>query len=231
MKIAPADCLVLIPAYRAGPRLPELLHAVADQGFPVLVVDDGSKDDTAKKAKEAGAFALVSDTNEGKGAALRKGLEWFLKKNYAGVVLMDADGQHDPKELSLFIRALNETDWDFVIGNRMQDPQGMPWLRRATNRFLSWLLSFVCGQSVPDSQCGFRALTYSVVKHIRLSTSRFEIESEMILSASALGYRIGSIPIRSVYESGVSSQIDPVKDTLRFFKFLTQHLLFQRKSS
>ena len=220
-------CLVLIPAYNAEAEIAEVVKKVRHQNFPVLVVDDGSSDNTAVKVMDLGVPVLVSEKNAGKGAALRNGFEWFLNKDYQAVILMDADGQHDALELDDFLKALNENSADLVIGNRMTEPKGMPWIRRLTNRFLSALLSWFSGWKIPDSQCGYRAIRREALKKMRFTSDHFEIESEMILEAAERGLHIRSVPIRSVYESH-SSRIRPLKDTFRFFFFLIRRFFLKK---
>ncbi len=217
------DVCVLIPAYNEEKNIARVACAVRDLGFTVLVVDDGSTDSTAKILQDLpGIYSILSPVNEGKGVSLRKGFEWFLSSNNEAVVLMDADGQHSPDELGAFVRAL-DAGADFVIGNRMHSPGRMPWLRLWTNRFMSGVLSLAASRSIPDTQCGYRALKKDALRRLRLNTGRFEIESEMLLEAARLGLNIRSIPIRSVYEGG-PSKINPFVDTLRFFSFLFKYL-------
>ncbi|OIO39515.1 MAG: hypothetical protein AUJ71_00565 [Candidatus Omnitrophica bacterium CG1_02_49_16] len=213
---------MVIPAYNEGQNIGRLIHEVESRGFPVLVVDDGSKDATALNSQAVGAEVLVTRVNQGKGAALRRGFSWLLQRKYAAVIVMDSDGQHDPHELDLFLAALN-TGAPVVVGNRLTDPQGMSLIRRVTNRFMSWVISSVNRQQTPDSQCGYRALTREVLEKISLNTSRFEIESEILLEASRAGFRISSIPIRCVYRHEIS-RIHPIRDTVRFFSFLFKYL-------
>ncbi|HTL69865.1 MAG TPA: hypothetical protein VL404_01095, partial [Candidatus Eisenbacteria bacterium] len=106
-----------------------------------------------------------------------------------------------------------------ILGNRMSRPEGMPLVRRLTNRFMSSILSALAGQRVPDSQCGYRALSRELVSRLRLRTDRFEIESEMLLEASRMGFRVSSVPVRCVY-ADEKSQVNPFRDTLRFLRFL-----------
>ncbi len=220
---------VVIPAYNEEGRIARVAEKARRLGYPVLVADDGSSDKTAESAKAIGGVeVLTSGANRGKGAVLRSAFAWCLDKNFPALILMDADGQHDPAELDAFLQALNQGNFDIVVGNRMGNPEGMPLIRRATNRFLSWILSGITGQAIPDSQCGYRALKAAVLEATPLRTARFEIESEMLLEASRLGFRIGSVPIRSVYE-GEKSQIRPLRDTFRFFRFLFSYL-FSKKS-
>ncbi len=223
--IKKSETCVLIPAYNEERNIARVAGRVRDLGFHVVIVDDGSSDRTVDNAKKLqGVDVLTSSVNQGKGAVLRRGFQWFLSTKYSALVMMDADGQHDPEELDLFITALNAGRMDFVVGNRMSQPTGMPLVRRVTNRFLSWIISSVAGQKIPDSQCGYRALKRAVLEKISLKTTRFEIESEMLLEAARKGFVIGWVPIRSVYE-GEKSQINPVRDTLRFFSFLFKYLI------
>ncbi len=215
---------VLIPGYNEAKNIARVVTAVKRLGFPVLVIDDGSTDGMAVQASGAGAEVLSYSPNEGKGAAIRRGIDWFLKKTQApALIFMDSDGQHDPADLDAFLKSLSDPHNGLVVGNRMTDPKGMPWIRRATNRGMSAILSSVCGQRVPDTQCGYRGAQRDVLSKIRLETARFEIESEMVLEASRVGARVTSVPIRSVYEGG-GSHIKPGRDTVRFFKFLSSYI-------
>ena len=193
-------------------------------GYRVVVVDDGSRDRTAAIAREKGAKVLIQRENRGKGFAIRRGFKFLkLKEDCRVIALMDGDGQHDPKEIASFLSSIAETQADVVVGNRMHHPKDMPLLRRATNWFMSSLLSLIARQPVPDSQCGFRALTVDVVSKLDLKTRRFEVESEMLLEAAHLGATIRSVPIGSIYRNEVS-QIHPWKDTYRFLRFLITYL-------
>ena len=226
--MTPQEVCVIIPGYNEAKNIPRVITAVKALGYGVLTVDDGSSDDMASVACGAGSQVLSYTPNQGKGTAIRRGIEWFLGQSlYRAVIFMDSDGQHDPADLQNFLRALDKSDADLVIGDRMADPQGMPLIRRLTNRFMSTILSAACGQRVPDTQCGYRAAKREALSRIRLETSRFEIESEMILEAARTGSKIASIPVRSVYEGG-KSNIHPARDTVRFFNFLLRYRSRQR---
>ena len=221
----PSEIYALIPAYNEEKNIRRLLEGVKNLGYNALVVDDGSQDQTVSEAEKAHAEVIISSVNEGKGAAIRKGFDWILKRDSAAVIIMDADGQHDPAEIQKFVQALDEAD--LVIGNRMADPKGMPLIRRWTNLAMSWLISCVARQRIPDTQCGYRALTRRALQEIVLSTNRFEVESEMLLEGARKKLKILSIPISSVYRDEIS-HIRPLQDTGRFFKFLI-HFIFSRK--
>lgn len=214
-----SDVWVLIPAFNEERRIQVVVSRARALGFPVAVADDGSRDATAERAREAGAEVLKAEKNQGKGASLARGFTWCLERGAAAVIAMDADGQHDPAELEDFFKALNAGKGDVIVGNRMAEPGKMPFIRLSTNRFMSFIISHITRQEIPDSQCGYRAMTKAALEKMRLRTQHFEIESEILLEAGRLGLRIASLPIRSVYEGG-KSEINPIRDTLRFFSFL-----------
>lgn len=217
--------LVLIPAYNEEKNIGRVVYSVRALGFPVLVVDDGSADGTVLAAQKQGAEVIGYSPNRGKGYALQRGFEWFLARSeYQALILMDSDGQHDPADLSSFVKALQSSQSDLILGNRMDKPEGMPRIRRWTNGLMSGLLSLFSGCKVPDTQCGYRAIRREALARCVFHTTRFEIESEMILEAARTGSRIESIPVRSVYEGGLS-HIHPFRDTGRFILFLFQYFL------
>jgi hypothetical protein len=119
---------------------------------------------------------------------------------------------------------MQRTGADMVIGNRMRDTASMPYSRVVTNRFMSWAISVIAGQKIPDSQCGYRLIKRCVLERADLETSNYEIESELIMSAARNGFRIASVPIKTVYGSE-RSRINPVVDTLRFIFFIIRYLL------
>lgn len=217
-RLAASDVCVLIPAYNEEKNIRRVIDGVSKLGYALLLVDDGSTDSTAQKIREAGVPALFAETNSGKGASIRKGLEWLRQSPFKAAVLMDGDGQHPPEEIGRFVEAL-DAGADLAVGDRMADPKRMPFIRVATNRILSRMISSKAGQKVSDTQCGFRGLSRRAIDSIRLSASRFETESEMILRAADAGLRMVSVPVSCVYGDEVS-QIRPVRDTLRFFRFL-----------
>ena len=217
---------VLIPAYNEEKQIGPLILDVQGRGYAVLGVDDGSTDSTAQVIKDSGANLIRLALNQGKGAAIRTGFDWVVKNGYEGVIIMDADGQHAPEQLDDFLRALDAGTADVVVGNRMNEPRGMPFLRRWTNRVMSWFISFVARQRIPDTQCGYRALTRETLKSISLSTRRFEIESEILMVAARRSLKIKSIPIHSVYRDE-TSHIRPLADTLRFLKFYFSFIFYQ----
>jgi hypothetical protein len=104
----------------------------------------------------------------------------------------------------------------------MNDVGSMPWLRRFVNRWMSQRISALCGQDIPDTQCGFRMLHRQLIPELLGGAARFDYETEMLIVASRKGFRIASVPVSTVYSDEVSS-IHPVRDTLRFFKLLRRY--------
>lgn len=224
--VQPKLC-VIVPAYREERRIGDVVRALRGQGFEVLVVDDGSDDGTERVAREAGAVVVRHERNRGKGAALNTGFEWARARGYDAVITMDADGQHLPEEAPKFVEAYQRTGVPVLIGNRMWNPEGMPFVRRMTNRFMSWLLSRLMGQYVPDTQCGFRLYRCDMLPLAAGETERFDAESEILLRIASHGIRMGSVRISTVY-ADERSKIRPTADTVRFVKMLIRFRRTQR---
>jgi glycosyltransferase involved in cell wall biosynthesis len=216
-------CIALIPAYNEATRVGEVVASARRHVDEVVVVDDGSTDETAAAADRAGAKVLHHPQNRGKGAAIATALDYFGCSNAEMAVLLDADGQHDPSEIDKFVAAAEKERVDVVVGTRMGDVRRMPWVRLWTNRFMSQVTSKLAGQRIPDSQCGFRLLRRTVLKDLKPSTARFETETEMLIQAGRAGRKIISVPVRTIYEPGRTSRIHPWRDTVRFFRLVGKY--------
>jgi glycosyltransferase involved in cell wall biosynthesis len=212
----------VIPAYGEEKHIGDVVRRTRQQLDHVLVVDDGSNDQTAARAREAGAEVIVHPQNRGKGEAIKTGLRHWLDRQFTYVVILDADGQHLPEEIDRFVNVALASDAQLFIGTRMNDLSGMPPLRRIVNRYMSKRISRTCGQKIPDTQCGFRMLHRQLVPDVLGGANRFDYETEMLIFASRKGYRIESIPITTVYSDEVSS-IHPIRDTIRFFKLMRRY--------
>lgn len=210
---------VLIPAYNEGSRIGPVIEEVKRFCSNVIVVDDGSADNTADVARDAGADVLIQPENMGKGAALNRGFQYAREKGFEYVITMDGDGQHAADDIPGFIDTYRRSGVPVVIGNRMSNTGSMPLIRRLTNLFMSWLLSRKMGQWVPDTQNGFRLYRTDVIPEMRVGTQGFAAESEILLELAASDVRIGSTPIKVIY-SDEKSKINPIRDTWRFFSML-----------
>jgi glycosyltransferase involved in cell wall biosynthesis len=209
---------VLIPAYNEAGHIGTLVGSIRQRNLDVVVVDDGSGDGTARAAQEAGADVLRHDRNLGKGAALATGFSHCLAHGYDAVMTVDGDGQHHPEDIQQFISRA-ERDGDIIVGDRLHSPHAMPLVRLLTNRCMSWIISGVAGQRIPDTQCGFRLIKRRVLETIALSTSKYEIESEILIKAARSGFTIVSVPVKSIYRDE-KSHINPFVDTIRFIRYL-----------
>jgi len=213
----------VIPAYQEQKHVGEVAQRARTQLEHVLVVDDGSTDSTADRARAAGVDVVVHPQNRGKGESIKTGLRYWFDRGSEYVVLLDADGQHLPEEISRFVGAIeSESGAKIFVGSRMNDTRTMPLLRRMVNHYMSNKISRVCGQQIPDTQCGFRMLHRDIIPEVLSGASRFEYETEMLIIVSRKRYRIASVPISTIYSDEVSS-INPVRDTLRFFKLMRRY--------
>jgi len=212
--------LALLPGYNVARHLADLVPRLpaAVAGITVLVVDDGSADGTADAARAIGAELVVHEVNRGKGEALKTGFAWAVAQGFEGVFTLDADGQHLPEEMPRFLEAW-EAGAHVVVGSRMDDNENMPWLRKRTNEVTSRVVSGLAGTRIADSQSGYRFFDARVLADLHLESSRYDLESEILIKAGRLGYSIASVPITSVYDDQHSS-INPFVDTLRFLRLV-----------
>jgi len=210
---------VIIPVHNEMREIGDIVESLKKKELDVVVVDDGSMDQSGKISEEKGAFVIRNEKKSGKGLSLQKGFSYAIDNDYSGVITVDGDGQHDTEDIDQFLREAEKDPCRVITGTRMGAPQGMPFVRYTTNRFMSWLISCICKQKIPDSQCGFRYIHCEILKQIQFVSSDFEIESEVLIKASKRGYRISSVPIKTIYRNE-KSKISPIKDTLKFFTYL-----------
>lgn len=217
------DICLLIPAYNEERTIGQVVSKARKIIESVVVVDDGSRDATAQIARDSGALVLEHPANRGKGAALCTGFQYALARRYDAVITMDSDGQHDVDDITGFLKAFNEIGSGIIIGSRMQDISTMPAVRKCTNKLTSFVGSLLAHQKLEDSQSGFRLISSDVLRAVELQTSGYEMESELLIKASKAGFRITSVPIKTIYGQEVS-KINPVVDTGRFLRLLFRSL-------
>ena len=230
MSKPPLKTCILIPAFKEESRIVAVVREVRDYCPDVVVIDDGSPDETAKAAADAGATVLSHVHNQGKGAALQTGFDHARDKGYDLAITLDADGQHAPSDIPAFLAAYERTHSPVLVGNRMGDLAAMPWLRRVVNRFMSDLLSRVMGQHVPDTQCGYRLYHRSAFPTgpYDAHSQRFAAESEILLRLALQGRKIGAVAIQTIY-GDEKSKVNPLTDTFRFFRMLRRFKKIKRK--
>jgi glycosyltransferase involved in cell wall biosynthesis len=218
-----AACAAVIPCLDEEKAIGALVAGVRRQLPKTYVVDDGSADNTSAQAGKAGAVVLRHAATLGKGAALQTGWSRACEDGYRWVLMMDGDGQHSPDDIPSFFQCAERTSASLVVGNRMDQAYRIPWLRRWVNRWMSWQLSKLAGQTLVDSQCGFRLMNVEVLTGLPILSKHFEIESEMLLRFAQAGLAIDFVPIQVVYKEE-RSKIHPWRDTVRWFRWRYQVL-------
>lgn len=215
----------LIPAYREERFIADVVRRTRAQLDAVLVIDDGSGDRTGELARAAGAEVITHPANQGKGAAIQTGFKTLALRGFDFILILDADGQHLPEEIPRFLEAARTGGTRLLVGNRMCDTADMPWNRRWTNKFMSAQISWLCGQPVCDTQCGFRMIHRDLVPRLMGErTVGFQYETEMLILTAWRGETISAVPISTVYGEETSS-IHPLRDALRFFALMGRYWL------
>jgi glycosyltransferase involved in cell wall biosynthesis len=216
--------LVVIPAYNEERSVASVVCSALAY-LPVMVVDDGSADDTARQARLAGAAVLSNRKNQGKGAALVAGFKQAVEQGYDFVITLDADGQHDPDEIPSFLQEYYASQPDLIIGKR--DFSLMPPVRRISNTLGARLFSWAAGKRIPDNQSGYRLISRRLLEVLcEPGESGFEFEMEMIVRCLLKAYKIAWVPIRTIY-GDEKSHIHPLRHVVKFLQvsLRTQRLL------
>ena len=205
---------ILIPAYNAESTLGSVLAKTQPLGLDTIVVNDGSLDETGRIALEYRIHLLEHPSNLGKGAALRTGFQYILEKGYDAIITLDADDQHDPSEIPFLVRVFEKVRPDVLIGSRAQEFDRMTFLRRFWNRLAAKAIARYCHTDITDSQSGFRFIRVEVLREVKLFTSGFETEMELLIKACNKGFGVLSVPIHIQEVDGTgSSHFRPVRDT------------------
>lgn len=212
---------VVIPAYQAAATLGAVVDGVrrALEDVLVIAVDDGSTDDTHAVASRVCDEVVRFERNRGKGAALRAGIGAALRFGADAVVTIDADGQHDPVYAPALVAALAGAD--VAIGARARRGTAMPLARRATNALSARAMTACAGAPIGDAQSGYRAMRRAVLEAVDALGDRYEYETDFLLRAGRLGYRIVDVPVSTVY--GPPSHFRLVPDALLVMRSIWRH--------
>lgn len=209
--------MAVIPAYNEAEHIAQVVRSTR-HFIRVLVVDDGSTDDTAQLAAAAGAEVLRQSPNHGKGAALRAGFLYALELGCEAVITLDGDGQHDPREIRKFLSMYAVRSPDLIIGQR--DFSQMPLSRRIANTTGRWLLSWAMHRPIPDNQSGYRMLSCNLMMKLLESTeSGFEFEVEMLVTCLKQHFDLEWVQISTIY-AGESSHIQPLAHISNFMRMV-----------
>lgn len=191
------DAWIIIPACNEAVRIVKVLEKTKRYISNIVVVDDGSSDKTCETAKQQGVIVLKHAVNMGKGCALKTGCDFAVKKGAKIIVVMDADGQHNPEEIPNFIKAVRGGN-DIVFGYR-QMTESMPFIFRFGNNFINTITKLIYKIEMKDTQCGYRAFTADAYRKIRWKSQTYEMESEMIANAGKHKLKYKEIPIQTIY--------------------------------
>ena len=216
----------VVPAFNEADKIGEVVAQVRPLVDIVVVVNDGSTDDTANRAAAAGALVESLWPNRGKGAALAAGFDKALSLDAEAAITLDADGQHAPDDLPLFVEAYRQRGADLIIGERQYAQ--MPLARRIANASGRRILRAATGWDMPDNQSGYRLLSRRALTLLRPDRTDFAAEVEMIVRARGAGLSVEWIPIRTIY-SDERSHFRPIHDTAAFLALAWQ--LWRRSSS
>ena len=216
--------VIVIPAFNEAGTVGQAVKSVEGYG-DVVVVDDGSSDDTSAKAGEAGAIVLRQPVNMGVGFTTRTGIGFALKKLFPDVIVtFDADGQHPAEEIEAMLDKIRE-DYEVVFTNRLGDVKQMPFTKRIGNKLLSLTTNLIAGSNVTDSQCGLRAFTPQAYRRFRFTADDYSFVSELVYEASRTNSRCVEIGIPSIYHPGRGYRgTDIITGVKIFFKTLLLRL-------
>lgn len=191
--------VAVIPAYNEATRIGSVVSAVKAYVEDVIVVDDGSSDGTAAQAKAAGARVVRHIQNSGAGAATMTGIEAARRMGFDIVITLDADEQHDPKDIPALLEPITVGKADIVFANRFGQKNRIPFIRRVFNGIGNVVTLIATGRWVADSQCGYKAFGPVAVRQINLRMSGFEFCTEIVRESVHHKWRIAQVPVKVVY--------------------------------
>lgn len=207
----------VIPAYNEAGRIGNVLERIPDFVDEVIVVDDGSEDNTSEVAEMFGVKVIRLNENQGKGKAMSAGIK---EANGDIMVFIDADGQHKPEEIIKLVKPIIRGEADFVIGSRLIKTHGKrPFIRKVSNFLSTFLIRLKLGISVRDTQSGFRAIKREFLPEIE--SKRYEVETEVLIKAVKKGARVKEVPVERIY--GIETGHFKFDDVMRFLKVLIKY--------
>lgn len=192
MKIA-----LVVPAYNEENNIANTLRGLKRTKLPIIVVDDGSKDNTHTIAQKHATYSLKHKINLGKGSAMKTGAVYAFKQGYDAIIYFDADGQHDANDMPQFVKKLKK-GYGVVLGSRAYT-QDAPFVRYMGNKFASVLVSILFGIYVSDLICGYRAITKKAYKELSWESIGYGVETEMVIRLSKTKLKWTEVPVKTIY--------------------------------
>jgi glycosyltransferase involved in cell wall biosynthesis len=225
---------IVIPAYNEEQTIATIVDRCSRYTSNVIVVDDGSTDNTLAQLKNTTADVLIHAKNAGKGAALLRGFQAAIEKNCQGVITIDADGQHNPDDLPQFFSRISQSPDTLIIGARQVNTHLAPKLRLFANKTADFFISVACRKYIIDTQSGYRYYPMSFLKRFArpmLLPNRFAFEAEILVSAIRLGLSVDYVDIHSCYPTDArASHYHPSRDTWQIAKVVAK-LIFTRSNA
>lgn len=225
------DIAILIPAYNEEKTIRHIVEGCLTYCPHILVIDDGSNDETIEKIKDLPIVIIHNDFNIGKDQSLIRGFSVIQRMNPKAIITIDADGQHNPDDLPRFIMGIKAKPDHVILGARVIDRKNAPRYRRFGNRMADFFISWAAGQKIVDTQSGFRLLPNSFIQRYIKHAPRdghFVLESEILITAHRMGFEVVAIPIATTYEEDArASHYKPMKDSLAIASMVFVKLLFQ----
>lgn len=221
--------IIVIPAHNEAATIADIVHRTRRQAEAVIVVDDGSSDDTAALAEAAGAYLLRQTVNQGKGVALWLGMQEALAQGADAVITLDADGQHYPEDIPKLLATAQRQPGRLIIAARLERRERAPGLRRFANGMADFWISWAAGYPIRDTQSGFRLYPATFLHRIDAPEGErrgFAFESALLIQAARLGYYPATVAIETLYlPQGRPSHYRPWRDTGRIILLVARELL------
>lgn len=216
---------IVIPVYNEEKTIMTVINEIRSKGYPYIIVNDGSTDNTSKILVENNIRHINIFPNVGKGNAIKEGADWLIWKGYTWIGVVDSDGQISVENIESLLKLKDiHSNTKILIGNRLYNPKEMPKLRLITNKIMSWLVSLLANQKIYDSQCGLKII-HKDVFYLNLKCNSFDFDSEVLIKAGRKGYKILSRPIECIYFKGRVSKMNYLKDCYRFVRLIIRLML------
>ena len=228
------NCCVIVPTYNNASVISPVLTKLKSYTNNIIVVNDGSTDNTLSVLAECSVQIVSYVKNRGKGIALQQGFSYAISKGFKYAITIDSDGQHNPDDLILFLNKIEEGNRAIILGARNMEQEGVPAKSSFGNKFSNFWFWFETGYKVPDTQTGYRCYPLKYVANKKYFTNKYEFEIEVMVRGVWSGLSIESVPV-SVYYAPKEERIShfrPFKDFTRISilnTFLVFILLFYIK--